>query len=189
MGASTILVHLHRVVVLLFALAVGVAPETFAQRFDRAQVEAAYLLSFMRYTEWPPGALPPPEAPIVVVVYRSSATAEALETIAASGELVAGREIEVRRARTAERLARQLAGAHVLYVGAAADATDALARTEALVLTIGAGPEFARQGGMLALVPLGNRIVFDANLAAIRVSGLKISAKVLALARRVEGGP
>lgn len=171
----------------LCAAALALAPGALAQRYDRAQVEAAYLLNFIRYTEWPAAALPPPEAPIVVVVYRAPRTAEALDEIAAGGERIAGREIEVRTAASEQRLARELRGAHVLYVGADADAEAALALAGDMVLTVGAAEGFSRIGGMLCLVPQGNRVVFDANVGAIRAAGLSVSAKVLALARRVEG--
>ena len=156
-----------------------------AQPYDRAQVEAAYLLNFIRYTEWPAAAMPPPEAPIVVAVYRAPQTAAALEAIAASGERIAGREIEVRASRTPKRLARDIAGAHVLYVGD--DAETALALARELVLTVGSVEGFNQHGGMVEVVPAGSRLVFDANVAAIRRAGLAMSAKVLALARRVEG--
>lgn len=173
----------------LFAATVAFAPgeRALAQAYDRAQVEAAYLLNFIRYTEWPAAAMPPPEAPIVVVVYRASRTADALEAIAAGGERIAGREIEVRATGSEDRLARELRGAHVLYVGADADASAALAHAGDLVLTVGSAEGFSELGGMLCLVPQGNRVVFDANVGAIRASGLSVSAKVLALARRVEG--
>ncbi|HET9482577.1 MAG TPA: YfiR family protein [Xanthomonadales bacterium] len=186
---ATLQRFLHSFASVLFAATVAFAPceGALAQPYDRAQVEAAYLLNFIRYTEWPAAAMPPPEAPIVVVVYRASRTADALEAIAASGERIAGREIEVRATGSEERLARELRGAHVLYVGADADASAALAHAGDMVLTVGSAEGFSEVGGMLCLVPQGNRVVFDANVGAIRASGLSVSAKVLALARRVEG--
>ena len=156
-----------------------------AQPYERAQVEAAYLLNFIRYTEWPPAAMPPPEAPIVVAVYRAADTAEALEAIAASGERIAGREIEVRASRTRKRLERDIAGAHVLFVGD--DAETALSLAHELMLTVGSDEGFSARGGMIEVVPVGSRLVFDANVGAIRGSGLTLSAKVLALARHVAG--
>jgi hypothetical protein len=153
--------------------------------YSRPQVEAAYLLNFIRYTAWPVEAAPPPEAPLVVVVYRAPATADALEAIAAE-ERVSGREVEVRRAKTVAGLDREILGAHVLFVGEEADAGAALARVGDFVLTVGAAPRFGEYGGMFALASAGSRVVFDANLDAIRASGLSVSARVLQLARHVE---
>lgn len=173
--------------VLLVAAVIGLAwrGPAPAQPFSRAQVEAAYLLNFMRYTAWPYDAAPPPEAPLVVLVYRAPETADALEAMA-EHERVAGREIEVRRVRTEEGLAREIPGAHVLYVGEDADAAGVLSRVGDSVLTVGMAPRFRESGGMFRLAPAGNRLVFDANLDAIRASGLTVSARVLQLARHVE---
>ncbi|HVF35951.1 MAG TPA: YfiR family protein [Candidatus Saccharimonadia bacterium] len=170
--------------VLAICAALAFAPPARAEAYERAQLVAAYIVNFMRYTEWPaPG--PVTGAPLVVVVHRAPATAKALAAIAASGTRIGTHSLEVRRARTIEALQRELIGAHVLYAGADHEAALALAGGE--VLTIGSSPEFAKQGGMLALVPEGGRVVFDANLPAIRAAGLSLSAKVLALARHVEG--
>lgn len=167
------------------ALALAIAPTLRARSEDRARIEAAYVVNFVRYTEWPDAAQRPPQTPIVVVVHRASKTAAALEAIAAREVRVGDRPLVVRRSGNAQSLGARLAGAHVLYVGA--DAPAALALVGDAVLTIGRGAAFAEQGGMIALVPLGERVVFDANVAAIRAAGLELSAKVLALARRVEG--
>ena len=169
------------------ALALAWRTQVHAQApvYSRPQVEAAYLLNFIRYTAWPTDAAPPPEAPLVVVVYRAPATADALEVIT-EDERVSGREIDVRRARTEAELDREILGAHVIYVGEEADAGAALARVGDFVLTVGSASHFSESGGMFGLASAGSRVVFDANLDAIRASGLTVSARVLQLARHVE---
>ena len=169
----------------LLALARHAPVQAQGPVYTRPQVEAAYLLNFIRYTAWPSEAAPPPEAPLVVVMYRAPATADALEAIA-EHERVSGREIEVRRARSEADLDQEIPGAHVLYVGEEADAGAALSRGGDLVLTVGAAAGFSANGGMFGLASAGSRVVFDANLDAIRTSGLTVSARVLQLARHVE---
>ena len=56
------------------------------------------------------------------------------------------------------------------------------------VLTVGDQAGFNAAGGMIELVSVAGRIVFQANPAAIRNAGLVVSAKVLKLARAVEAG-
>jgi hypothetical protein len=51
------------------------------------------------------------------------------------------------------------------------------------VLTVSDTDAFIANGGMLGLVRLDRRIVFEANPGAIRNAGLMVSAKVLKLAR------
>lgn len=167
------------------ALLFAAAATAHAQAHESARIEAAYIVDFVRYTEWPPTSFASPQAPVVVVVYRAPAIADALAAIAGGGARIGSRPIEVRRAQTIEVLRRRLPGAHVLYSGTDHDAALALAGD--LVLTIGAAPGFVRAGGMIAFAQQGDRVVFDANLPAIRSAGLELSAKVLALARRVRG--
>lgn len=53
-------------------------------------------------------------------------------------------------------------------------------------LTVGDGKGFASQGGMIGFVNRDGKIKLQINLAAIRQSGLKVSAKLLEVAELVE---
>jgi len=55
------------------------------------------------------------------------------------------------------------------------------------VLTITDDPRGERSGAMLQIVPEDKRLVFEVNLEAARRSQLKLSSKLLHLARRVTG--
>ncbi len=52
-------------------------------------------------------------------------------------------------------------------------------------LTVGDSPDFLTAGGMIRLVVDDNRMRFDINLAAVSGGKLKLSSKLLALARHV----
>lgn len=54
-------------------------------------------------------------------------------------------------------------------------------------LTVGEGEAFAAQGGMIGFVNRQDKIKLQINLAAIKHSGLKVSAKLLEVAELVEG--
>lgn len=164
-----------------------------------AQVKAAYVLNFLRYTDWPLASFPKPDSPYRVVVLGDPAIAAELTALAQRSGPVNGRAVVIRAERLAaptEKLAQPLLSslqdAHVLYLGKALsrmqvrEILGGLEHTE--VLTVGDMRDFADGGGMLGLVLSGNRIVFDANPAAIRRTGLQVSAKVLKLARIVEPG-
>jgi hypothetical protein len=159
-------------------------------------VEAAYIVNFIRYSVWPSEALPSADAPYVITVIGDDAVLAALEALAprAAGSL--GRPIEVRSLklpspRSGESIPVEAIGrTHVIFVGRLAQRwmRDLLADLEdTQVLTIGAASGFAAAGGMLGLVREGDRVVFEANAAAVRRSGVVVSARVLALARRVDG--
>lgn len=175
---------------LLLLAAAGGAP---AQAREDAPVKAAYVLNFLRFTAWPG---PPSGADeFVLVVVGTREFTDTLREIASEAERLGQKPVRVRRVdgdAAPAALARALDGAHAVFVqgDALADARAVLALGERRpLLTIGDAPGFAAGGGMLGLVPRGQRIVFDANPGAIQRSGLQVSAKVLKLAHLVETPP
>ena len=155
---------------------------------QRARVEGAFLVNFIRFTEWPRSRFAGDGAPCVLVVVGSEAVADAVREVAHAAGTVQGRRIEVRQV-DGDRMQRQrdvLRAAHVVFVDrsggvAAEDAIDLL--QGAPILTVGDSAGFVRAGGMLGLVVSGSRVGFVANPGAIRQGGLTVSAKVLKLAR------
>ena len=74
----------------------------------------------------------------------------------------------------------------VVFLGNAATVRDLLSRFEGRpTLTLSAVPGFAKGGGMIELAREGGRIRLEVNLAAAGRAGLRISSKVLGLARAV----
>jgi len=61
------------------------------------------------------------------------------------------------------------------------------AAREGRALTVGETPSFLDAGGMVALLMDGNSPAFEVNLEALEASRLKMSSRLLALARRVVG--
>ena len=59
----------------------------------------------------------------------------------------------------------------------------------ASVLTVADVPAFAAHGGMVGFASDGPRVRFEINLGHAERQGLKVSAKLLALARVVDSGP
>ena len=57
------------------------------------------------------------------------------------------------------------------------------------MLTVGEGDAFIEAGGMIAFVVEGNKVRLVMNLEAASEARLKISAKVIAVARRAEREP
>jgi hypothetical protein len=54
------------------------------------------------------------------------------------------------------------------------------------VLTVGEGDDFIHQGGVIAFVVDDRHVRFDINLKAATNAGLKLSSKLLSVARFVE---
>ncbi len=167
------------------------------------EVEAAYLVNFLRYTEWPARSFDSPVAPLVIAVVGDASVADSVRAVATAAAKVDGRTIEVRwipgargsraapfdSAQDRDNLL-QLRRSHMVFFHASAGSIPAQALTDLWgqpVLTVSDVPDFTRAGGMLGLVHSSGHIVFEANPVAIRNSKLMLSAKVLKLARLTRG--
>ncbi len=158
---------------LLFAA--SVCKLSAAQPSLEYQVKAAFLLNFVRFVEWPPGTLGT-DAPFNVCIVGGDPFGPAIDQIV-EGESVSGHKLTVTRLREGQQ-----ASCQVLYMaGGQAGNTAAPG-----VLTVGESDEFIRHGGIIAFVIDNRRVRFDINLKAATSAGLKLSSKLLAVARSIE---
>lgn len=150
------------------------------------QVKAAYLYKFAGFVDWPDGSFARPDSPLVIGIAGSDALAEQLEQMVA-GRSVNGHALAIRRLRRGE----PLAGLHILFVGAADRAmmgdTLAAARGQAL-LTVTDSEEGFAQGSMINFVVADDKLRFEVALRQVNSARLRISARMLAAAHRVQPG-
>jgi YfiR/HmsC-like len=150
-----------------------------------AQAKAALLYNFLAFVEWPPGAAD--DKRFVIGVAGDADVLDALRPVA--GQAVKGHAVLVREIREEDDPTQ----CHVLYLSAARDRmTAAILRrvAGAPVLTVSDGNEFARRGGIVFVYFDQSRLRFDVSLANANKAQLKISSKVLGLARTVKSdGP
>ena len=169
---------------LCLAAAVGAAVPAAqdATRPTEDQVKAAFLLNFARFVEWPAGAFSPGE-PLAICVVGPDPFHGELEALT-RGERIGGREIAIRRPAGVTGLG----DCHVLFVTRSERwrAGRMLASVSgAPVLTVSDLDEFTRLGGMIQLANEQQRIVFAINPGAAERAGLRISSRLLSLARIV----
>src|SRR5689334_14878311 len=191
-----------RAILALVVLAFGaLAARPVAAQEDSAalqlQVEAAFLVNFLRYTQWPPDTFGNPADPYVITVVGDEDAAATLRRLTEVVTPIAGRRIAVQRlefppgadATVRTAISDRLRRSHLVFVHGRADPVEAILAdlSGQPVLTVSDVQDFARAGGMLGLRESGGRIVFEANPEAIRNARLAVSAKVLKLARLVEG--
>ena len=151
-----------------------------------AQVKAAYIYRFAEYVEWPPAAFAGSAAPLVIGVIEDDAVGAELSRLRQTRQ-IKGRAVAVRTLRAGEATS----DIHVLYIGNldAARMKRALEAAQAQgVLAITDGEGSLSAGSAICLVQVDNRIRFDVSVAHAERNGLKISARLLAVARRIEGG-
>jgi hypothetical protein len=131
--------------------------------------------------EWPATAFRSPHAPFRIAVVGADELATALRTITA-GRSVLGRSVIVETLRPGV----PLDGFHVVFIGdtgALAETIAALRGQPALVVT--KADAALADGSMINFVVAGGKLRFDVSLAATEAAGLKLSSRLLAVARRV----
>ncbi len=149
------------------------------------QVKAAYLYKFASFTEWPAGTFARPDSPLLIAVAGNDAVARELEQIVAA-RTVAGHPVQVRRLKPGD----SPAGVHMLYIGALERAAAAalLAQARSLpVLTVSDADDGLALGAMINFLIDQERLRFDVALRQVALGRLRISARMLAAAHKVEG--
>ncbi len=149
------------------------------------QVKAAFLFHFVQLVDWPAGSLGNDINPVTVCTIGEDPFHGDLESTLA-GQSVGTRPFSVRHLKPAE----VFQGCQVLFVGR----HDA-ARLDRLlvelkdgpILTVGESDGFVQQGGMIGFLLVDNKIRFEINLQAAERAKLKISSRLLLLAKSVIG--
>jgi hypothetical protein len=145
-------------------------------------IKAAYLYQFGRYVQWPAESFADGNAPLVIGVLGTDPFGGVLEDIARS-KRIEGRPIVVRRfAAMADYTA-----CHILFVPASVSPEQKAASLRKLqgtrTLLVGEEPGFAENGGTINFFLEENRIRFEINMEIAKQDQLKISSKLLSLAK------
>jgi hypothetical protein len=169
----------------LVAALLGFAPmaPALAQEPDSASdsaLKAAFLFNFAKFTEWPPL---PPDQPFALCVVGDQRIADSL------AKIVRGKTIGDRGLHVPDTRGLSPEGCHMLFVshseGRALKGTvDALKARP--ILTVSDGKGFAQSGGIVELVIERDQMRFIVNPKAAARAGLKLSSRLLGLARIVE---
>lgn len=145
------------------------------------QVKAAFLLNFTGFIEWPPSIPVSAPASFDICILGNDPFGAVLDQMI-EGETRQGRKLAVQRVRRPVP-----PSCRILFVGRAEKDLDGLlAGLGPGVLTVGDETGFLRAGGMIGFVIDNHRVRFDINEAAAARAGLKISSKLLSVARTVE---
>lgn len=151
------------------------------------QVKAAFVCKFASYVEWPEQTFEKPDSPITIGVFGSEAVYAELARTAAGQQAAEKRPLVVRKLTPGD----PLAGVHIVYVARshAARLGEVLAGTKGQpTLTV---TEFEREpaGAVINFVVVNDKVRFDISLPTAESSNLKISARLLTVARRVVQKP
>uniref|UniRef100_A0A831XEJ6 YfiR family protein n=1 Tax=Geobacter metallireducens TaxID=28232 RepID=A0A831XEJ6_GEOME len=150
------------------------------------QVKLAFLINFTKFVEWPENAFADDRSPIVLGILGDNPFGSNLDSV--KGKTIHGRKLIVNRFRAVD----DIRGCHILFVSSSERHN--LPRIapflrQSGILSVGDMEKFAQKGGVINFVVENNRVGFEINLEAGRRAGLRISSKLLSLARIVHDSP
>lgn len=150
---------------------------------SQAEIRAAFIFNFVKFTEWPMQAYTGAGSPITTCFLGADDVRAAFRSISI-GKALNGRFLEDRGVKSAA----DMRNCQVLYVDSPRSPVviDVLKNARQHdALAIGTSDDFLACGGMLRLQIENNRMRFDVNVGAIGRTKIKLSSKLLALARSV----
>lgn len=153
------------------------------QAVNEYQVKAAFLYNFAKFVEWPDPPAGPSKETLTLCIVGQDPFGDILDQVT-KGKTVNGRELAVRRLTGPE----EARSCQMVFI-AASERRRIPAILEGLkradVLTVGETESFAQLGGVINFVLQGDRVHFEINLDAAERAGLRISSKLLSLAKIV----
>jgi hypothetical protein len=171
-----------RAFALVLLCACSVLP-AFAQSATEDQLKAAYLFNFAKFIQWPAEVFATTSAPMNFCVLGRSPVVDELDS-SIGGKSVDGHTIMVKHLHGPD----EIKDCHLIFLAASAGKQqqkliEAAKRTP--VLLVAETPGFARSGGTINFITESGRLLFEVNIVAAENAHLKISSKLLALARIV----
>jgi len=154
-----------------------------AEGVGEYQVKAAFLYNFAKFVEWSPEAMPNANAPLILGVVGEDPFGPVLEETI-KGKTANGHPFVVRRFRKEENAS----GCQILFTSSSNQTyiRSLLASLKgSSVLTVGETESFLRLGGIINFTLEENKVRFKINVAAAERNRLKISSKLLSVAKVV----
>jgi hypothetical protein len=161
------------------------SPKAFSQKEESSEytVKLAFLYNFTKFVEWPPDSYRAPSSPLLICIVGHDPFSQVLEAELRTKN-VEGHPVEVRSLKPNEKLSP----CQIVFVPAtekqhADRIVSGLKGSN--TLTVGETDGFAVQGGIINLTVEANKVHFEINRLAAERAGLKISSRLLNIAKIV----
>lgn len=168
-----------RRVLLTAVIACGIVVVPHAQEVPQEyQVKAAFLYNFLKYVEWPDR----PNRPFVICVAGQNPFGTVLEGLT-KNERVGGNPVMTQIILAPEP------GCDVIFTPRTANIPAYLNAAAGMpILTVGETPNFIERGGIVNFFLEDGKVRFEINRNGVERAGLRISSRLLQLARIVNPG-
>lgn len=161
----------------------GATPAPSRPAVAEYKVKAAFLFNFAKFVDWPePNG---GTQSLVIGVVGVDPFGENLDQVVRD-KLVGSRSFELRRFASLE----QMEPCHILFISSSESSRlDEILKVldGTATLTVGEDEECLRKGGIIRFFTQANKIRFEINLDAAEYEGLRLSSRLLQVARTVSG--
>lgn len=172
-------------ITIVVLVVVGSTQPVSAQGAEEYKVKAAFLYNFAKFVEWPGEALSDEGSPIVIGIVGADPFGSALDRTI-KGQTAQGRPLAVRRLKSGQ----DLKGCHILFISASEtrripQILDGIRGSS--ILTVSEVEQFAHIGGIINFFIEQNKLRLEINVDTAGRARLKISSKLLSVAKVVRG--
>lgn len=147
------------------------------------QVKAAFLYNFAKFVEWPSSSFSDASTPLRICIFGQDPFGQELQNIA-NEKIVNGRKLSVSQVADLQTAK----ACQILFI-ASSEKAQLKQVLESLrgsgALTVGDIKGFVEAGGMINFVLENQRVRFEVNRKAAEQAGLKVSSKLLNIAKSV----
>lgn len=171
-----------------FMLLLSLSEPIWAQQTDlnENQIKAAYLYKFASYVDWPPFTFAQADSPLTIAIIGADEVAAELDSLT-KARSINGRPLQIKSLEAGQ----PLTGIQVLFIGQQAR-RNAFVLPEDIkiepVLTVTDSRNGLDSGSIINFVMVDDHIRFEVSTAHADRCGLKISARLLGVAQRIETG-
>jgi len=149
------------------------------------QVKAVFLYNFAKFIEWPPTMFENNDN-ITLCVLGEDPFGNFLSSL--EGKNIKDKKFAIKRIKTIKNIKQ----CHILFISSSEknhlyNIFNYIKVKGLNVLTVGDTKGFTQKGGIINFIIINNKVRFEINIDAAKQAGLKISSKLLKLAKIVQG--
>jgi hypothetical protein len=164
----------------------GMLLSAFTPSPNEYQIKADFLYNFAKFVDWPTEALPDTSTSMSLCILGEDPFGIDLEEIV-NGKQVNGRELLIKRFEGVHGLD----ACQILFISSSEKhrLEQIMATLKgSSILTVSETEQFTQLGGIIKFTIEENKVHFEINVDTAEQAGLKISSKLLKLAKVIRGG-
>jgi|APSaa5957512535_1039671.scaffolds.fasta_scaffold00941_12 hypothetical protein len=171
------------IILICYCIGNGVSNTYAAPKSKEYYVKAAFLLNFVKFIEWPSHDLSDTSSSLTLCILGNDPFDEALKTI--EDKIVKNKKLVIKRCSRVEDIGES----QIIFICTSErkKLPEILTKIkDRPILTVAETKNFCQSGGIVNFIVIKNKVRFEINVDVAKRSGLKISSKLLKLAKIIK---